>query len=351
MRCKVLLHYWIAVGLTSNWSGGGNSSPFFPMMTVGDLKTFFSSGTVNQALRSSGSATMGQVIQMVVSDMVGKADFWWNQAQDTFDTVSGTAQYFLSNRVFLDKIWGMVDEDNDLPLTKVDLSRIYSYDPTPTETGNQNVWAYVDEASCQAVPTAAGVMTVSSSSVSDTSINFVLKGKVSGIERYETGTLNGTTTVTGALSWDSGEPVAINLNSKAAGLVTFTRGVTMAEIPPGHLRVLRPRIRLGQLVPGTTGDTIRYFFYKRALPLVSDADLVDLPDIAFRALRYGIEEIVFFLVGKTSASEAAFKKYEMAMNELINVSDRDIAGNELKMLQKNIPFAYRLPETITYTVV
>ncbi len=319
------------------------------MMTLGDLKTFFATGTVNQALRAPGSATMGQIVHWVVTDILATADFWWNKGEDTFDTIDGQAQYFLSNRVFMDKIWGMFDEDNDNPIEKKDQDWIYAQDPTPTEEGDPCVWAYVDQATCQAVPTAAGVMTVVGSNATDTGIDIVLKGKSSGIEQYEILTSNGTTTVTGSVSWDASEPVAINLEAKAQGLMTISRGVVMAQIPPGHLRVIRPRIRLYQ-VPGTTGDTLRYFYYKRSVPLVSDADIVDLPDPAFRALRYGIEEIAYFLVGKSTQSESAFQKYDRALNGLVNISERDIAGNEIKDYRRPTPFGFRLPDTINYTV-
>ena len=292
---------------------------------------------------------LGQIVHWVVTDIIGKAEFWWNQANDTFDTVDGQAEYFLNNRVFMDKVWGMFDEDNEWPLIKKDISKFYAYDPTPTDEGDAHFWAYVSQESCQAVPAAAGVMTVVSSNNSDTSINAVLKGKVLNVENYEILTLNGTSTVTGTTSWDASVPVSINLESTAAGLVTFTRGVTMAQIPAGHLRVLRPRIRLYQ-VPGTTGDTIRYHFYKRSIPLVSDYEIVDLPDIAFKALRYGVEEIAYFLVGKLQASNNAFEKYRSACDELVSISERDIAGNEIKNVKETVPYAYRLPEIISGTV-
>ena len=84
---------------------------------------------------------------------------------------------------------------------------------------------------------------------------------------------------------------------------------------------------------------------------MSDADLIDIPDIAFKALRYGLEEISFFLVGKLQASTAAHKKYQEAIRELIAVSERDIAGNEIKNWRESIPLTYRLPDTITGSVL
>src|SRR3990167_1359123 len=320
------------------------------MMTLGQLKTFFATATVNQSLQGTNSP-MGSIVHWVATDIISTADFWWNRGSTSFDTVDGTAQYFLSNQVQDDKIWGMFDEDNDKPLHKKDLEWIYAADPTPTDEGDADYWAYVGQASCQAVATAAGTVSVSSSASADTQKDVVITGVSSGVERYEILTLQGTSTVTGPISWAVTPPLSINLGEICTGVITVTRGaVTVAEIPPKHLRVLRPHVRLFK-VPGTTGDTINYFFYKRATEPVSDADLIDIPDIAFKALRYGLEEISFFLVGKLQASTAAHKKYQEAIRELIAVSERDIAGNEIKNWRESIPLTYRLPDTITGSVL
>jgi hypothetical protein len=129
----------------------------------------------------------------------------------------------------------------------------------------------------------------------------------------------------------------------------MTQSWTVSEIPPNHLRVLRPHIRL-QSVPGTAGDTINYFFYKRASEPVADSDVIDLPDIAFKPLRYGVEEIANFLTGKMQASNNAFEKYRDAKMELILKSERDIAGNEIKNWRESVPFTFRLPETISGSI-
>ena len=319
------------------------------MMTLGDVKTFMSSVTVNQGLAAAGSI-MGNIAHWVVNDIYTTAEFWWNQDEDTFDTVDGQSDYFLNNKVMGNKVWGMYDQDNDRKIHKLDsLQEIYDRDPTPTDEADPRYWAYVRKASCQAVPAAAGTISISSTNASDSG-DFVIRGKVSGIERYEILGVQGTTAVNGSLSWDANEPLMMNLEQAGNGLLTATVGaITVAQIPPGHLRVLRPQIRLDK-VPGTTGDTIRYFFYKRSVPLISDSELVDLPDMAFRAFRYGCEEICFLLVNKIQASQAAFEKREKAISDLIIASERDVAGKELKMAREPSPFAFRLPDLIQYTV-
>lgn len=318
------------------------------MITLGELKEHFATMTVNQGLRGSGSP-LGSIVHWVVTDILSYADYWWNQGSDTFSTVSAQAEYFLNNRVSGDKIWGMFDQTNDRPLHKKTLSYLYSVDPTPTDSGNASFWAYVGQEECQAVPTVAGVATVVSSSAQDSGIEVMLKGKSGGIEYYEALSLTGIGTVTGSVSWDASSPISISLASKTAGVVTVARGaITVGQIPPGHLRVQRPRIRL-MSVPDSV-STIQYFFYKRSLPLVRDSEIVDLPDEAFKALRFGVEEITYQLVGKLQAANNAYNKRKEAIAELISWSERDVAGNEIKIYKEPLPFAYRLPTTINGSV-
>ncbi len=316
------------------------------MMTLGDMKDLMATATVNQALRAQNSI-LGKIVHWVVTDIINTADFWWNQDTDTFVTVASTADYFLNNRVNLDKISIMVNETNNNPIIKKPLTFFYDIDPTPTETGSPGFFAYIGQEECIALPTDAGVVTVNSSSANDTS-EVIFKGKSNGIETYDVVNLNGTSDVIGSVSFDASLPINVNLETACSGLVTATRGVTIAQIPKKHLRVQRTRIKLGP-VPDAA-DTFRYWFYKRSLPLVNDSDLVDLPDVAFKALRSGVEEVCHFLTGKSQASALAFKKYEEDIRKLVSVSERDVAGNEIKDYKEKIPFSARLPESIDFTV-
>lgn len=318
-------------------------------MTLGDLKSFFATATVNQSLRSQNSL-MGKMVHWVLSDIYGCANFWWNQDSDTFTTTSGTATYFLNNRVAMDNVWGMQDQTNDSKIIKKDLSHFYNLDPTPTDTGEPIYWAYVKQAEVSGVPAVAGVLSVVSSSSLDTSISVLVRGKVSGNDFYEVVQLNGTTAAVTTTSWDASAVLSISLESVAAGLVTCTIGAsTVAQIPAGQLRVQRPMIRLFQ-VPGGT-YTIEYHYYKRSIPLVNDAEIVDLPDEGFKALRYGIEEIAHFLNAKLQESNNASQKYQLAKQELISWSERDVAGQILKGNDNHVPFAVRLPELIDGSVL
>ena len=320
------------------------------MITLGDLKDLFAVGTVNQSLNAAGSR-MGKIVHWVLADIYSAADFWWNRANDTFTTVDGTAEYFLNNRVQDNMIWGMQNQSStERKILKKDLSFFYDLDPTPTDTGTPAFWAYVGQAECQAKPTVAGTLSFVSSNAADISIDVPVRGKSGGIERFEILKADGTNTITGTISWDADSLLSISLEQAAAGVLTFTRGaVVVAEIPPGYLRVQRPIVRFFP-VPGSA-DTIQYHYYKKSLPLVSDAEVVDLPDMGFKALRYGCEEIIHFINSQTSESATAFQKYELALKELISKSERDVAGNDIKGIRHTVPFAARLPETIDGSVL
>lgn len=318
------------------------------MITLGDFKTYYAQATVNQSLRASNSL-MGPILHWAITDLISMADFWWNQGNTTFATVSSQAEYFLSTRVSGNRIWGLYNQTEDRKLHERPLDEIYDSDPTPTETGIASFWSYVSQEECQAVPTVAGTISLVSSSTADISKTAVIKGKASGIEQYETLSLNGTTAVTGTISWDASEPLSISLGAACSGVVTATRGaVTVASIPPGHPRVQCPLIRLN-LIPDSA-QTIRYFFYKRSLPLINDNEIVDLPDDAFNAIRCAVAEACYALVGKLQASQLEYQKKKEAIKDLVIWSERNIAQTPIKQFKYPDPVAYRLPDFINYTM-
>ncbi len=319
------------------------------LITLGEFKTFFATAVAFESLRSTDSI-MGQIVHWVATDIIGQAEFWWNRGNDTFDTVDGTAEYFLSPRVYQDKVWGMYDQDNDRKIHKRDLQEFYDSDPTPTEEGDAYCWAYVGQSSCQAVSTAAGTVSVVSSDNDDTSFSAIIQGKVAGIQRYEILELTGATAVTGTLSFAADQALDISVENKPEGVITVTHGsATVASIPPKQRRIRTPHIRFMD-VPGTTGDTINYFFYKNAPEPVDDADFIDFDDAAYTALRSGILEVCLLMTNKPDLSFKAHEKYRQDCMDLIIKSERDIAGNPIKQLRDSTPFAYRLPTTISGSV-
>ena len=315
------------------------------MITLLTLKNECAQFFVNQTIASR----IPDWVEWVLSDILGEYDYWWNKKEFSFSTTSGTAKYYLNHRVNMKQISGMYDTTNNGTIAEVSLESIYNGDPTPTETGTPTRWAFVGQAEVQAVTSAAATVSVVSGSTSDSGMTLLVRGKVSGVERYEEITLNGTTSATGTLSWDSGEIESVVLSAQCVGVVTVTAGsTTIAAIPPGYLRVQCPVIRLWN-VPGGT-YSITYLGYQRPVKPVKNSDIIDIPNEAFKALRYGIEEIAHMNNGDIDFSQAAAGKFKAAKMELYNWSTRSLGMNERKDYVPSASFGYRFPRTISATV-
>lgn len=317
------------------------------MLTYLSLKNEYANVLVNLNI----ATRLNDWIYWVLVDILSEYDYHWNQKSDTITTASGTAEYFLNMRcgTILDE---MFDETNNNIIYKTDLMKMYREEPTPTETGTPNKWAYVREDEVQGVTTAASVVTLSSSSAADTSIVVVVRGRVSGVDRYEEVTLNGTNSVATTLSFDAGTIESIVLSGAAVGIVTATATsgtITLAQIPVGYLRVQCPRIRFWY-VPGSA-LTIRYFYQQKAVRPYRDNDIIDIPDVAFKALRYGIEEIGHINNGDQDYAQAAQGKYAKAKHDLFLWSTRYLKTDEIKDYRPNAAFGFRLPDVITGSIV
>ena len=315
------------------------------MITLSTIKSELKLFHVNQTIGSR----VNDWVYWVLCDIVASNDYWWNKKTATLTTVSGAAEYFLNHRVNMKQLKRFYDTTNNNVIDEVPLEDIYSYDPTPTETGTPTKWAFINQAEVQAVASSAATVSVVSGSTADLSQKVVIRGLVSGIERIEELTLNGTTAVAGTLTWAAGEIESCVLSATCTGTITVTSSATtIVAIPPGYLRIQCPKIRF-QLVPNGT-YSLTYIFYQTPVRPSSDNDIIDLPDEAFKALRYGLEEIGHYNNGDIDFSSAASRKYAEAKRELAIWSQRNLNQNEVKDYATAAPTGYRWPPTITYVV-
>ncbi len=318
------------------------------MITLGLFKTEFAEFLANRNI----ATRLPEWIYWAGIDLISSYDFWWNKKKSSFTTSASVAEYFLSNRVNGKQIIWMGDESNQTrEITEVDLEWIYRTDSTPTDEGDPIHWAYVEQSEVQATNTS-GAVSITSSSSSDSGINVSIKGKVSGVDRYEVLSLNGTSTVTGALTYDADSIESINLESKCTGVVTVTTGsVTIASIPPSLQRILCPRIRLWY-VPSET-LTIPYIYYQRFNKPVNDSDIIDLPDNALKALISGVEYYGHKNNGDIQFANEARSRFEEDKRQLYSWSTRDLNKIKMKKFGTSISNAekWNLPRTISATVL
>jgi len=128
-----------------------------------------------------------------------------------------------------------------------------------------------------AQPVAASVMTVSSSSASDTTQTITIFGTVSGYPDFESINLNGTSTVAGSKSFSSIERVV--KSASTTGRITVTSNsaaVTVSVLPVGDTTagILYRKAQLWPL-PQSVMD-IKVQYYKDVYRLVNDNDVHEL---------------------------------------------------------------------------
>lgn len=319
------------------------------MITLGLLKTELVQFMVNQTI----SDRVPNWVHWVTTDILSAPHkFWWNKKKSSFATVSGTSEYFLSQRVSNWDILWMGDEARQgVEIVKTDLEKIYRHDSTPTDSGDPVVWAPVDMSSVQASNTATTASAVSTSAA-DLSINVIIRGQVSSIERYETISLNGTTPATASspVTWTADTVYSVSLSAVCAGVVTVTIGNAVAVIPPGLQRIQCPRIRLWR-VPGSTVLTLPYIFYQKAMKPVADGDMIDIPDFAFDALLKGLFYWGHRNNGEASLAQSTWNEYLAAKDKLRSVSQLEVTRrNEKDWNVSSGEVPYTIPRTITYTV-
>lgn len=319
------------------------------MITLGLLKTELVQFLVNETI----PARVPNWVYWVMTDILSSPQkFWWNKKKSSLTTVSGTAEYFLTHRVSgWDVIWMGDEARNGFEITKTDLERIYRHDSTPTDTGDPVVWAPVDLSSVQASNTATTASAVSTSTA-DLSVNVIIQGQSSGIDQYETISLNGTTTATATIpvTWTADTVHSVSLSAQCIGVVTVTIGNDIAVIPPGLQRIQCPRIRLWR-VPGSTVLTLPYTYYAKAARPVNDGDMVDIPDFAFDALLKGLFYWGHKNNGETREAQSTWGEYLAAKQKLISFSQTEVTRKQQKEWNTSIrDVPYTIPRTITHTV-
>ena len=314
------------------------------MITLGQLKTEITYFVAKQGINSR----IPLWANLAATKIVNRRPFWWNIRKDSVTTEDGVAEYFFSSEVSDLKIKWFGDESGTFrEIKKVPLDSIYRYDSTPTDEGTPEFWAPVGIHHVTA-NNESDVVTVVSSSASDSQY-VIVRGKVSGILRYEQITLNGTAPVDGTLTWDEGTIESVTLSAAGVGVVTATTGTTtITSIAPGYQRTEAAKFRLWR-VPGEV-LTLPYVFYKKVNVGVKDSDVIDLPDSALEALILGTEYYAHKNNGSIDRALQIKQQFYAEIDELYSISNQEHAMQVGKDFVNKSMVIERLPEYITGSV-
>ena len=191
----------------------------------------------------------------------------------TLTLVAGTQDYALP-RDFGKAVYA-VDPVNNFTYEEVRFDDLAGDPSGIYQQGGANKYT-IYESPVAAQPTSASVVTVVSTSASDSSVAVTIRGVVSGIERYETITLNGTTPAVGSLSFTSINSVSKDLT---VGAVTVTcNSQTIASIEPERKVVRYKLIRFMPIPSAATTVTIPYHILPLPMAQDDDVPVIDIDD-------------------------------------------------------------------------
>lgn len=212
---------------------------------------------------------------------IGREALWKNLRRATTVSVTASTESFnlppqVSDRFFLwheeygyPYVMGYIPEQKFLSLN---VDRDTTGTPTHYRTWTTDM--------ILAQPSSASVITIASSSASDTSISVTVFGIVSGYPDYETITTNasdGTTASAGSKSFTSVDRIV--KASSSVGRITATSNsaaVTVAVLPVGDTTagIIYRKIKLYPLA--SSAFTLNVFYYKDMYRLVNDGDCHEL---------------------------------------------------------------------------
>lgn len=193
-----------------------------------------------------------------------------------FTTVGGTEDYILPDD--FDKELSVLDVTNGSELFRIDTQNWVDKFSTTLNSQLQATNYIILNSPVMVQPTSAGVITVVSSSASDTTGTVRVRGFVSNREDSETINLSGTASSNGTKSFS--RIIGITKSTDTVGAVTISRGTDTLAIlaPENNLSYYK----IMKLVPIPSGSsTIEVNYIPEFLPLSDDEDYpnIDCSDI------------------------------------------------------------------------
>ena len=247
-------------------------------LTLGNIRTEVKANLKNSSIANSRVDLWTNIAQEELWQVI---DPEYGKETTTFTTTSGTRQYNVEASI--NKVLSIVDQTNDLRLSQTSETELERFDPDLDDSGTPYHYSTYGITYVNNQPSAASVITVVSSSDSDTTQTVQVVGTVSGVEDAETLTLNGITNKIGSKSFSALR--RITKSATTVGNVTATSNaaaVTNVIIPSRRIFVEYQPIRLWPVPAGTYTVLVRYI--RNPIPLRDATDIPDIPGIWHNAL-------------------------------------------------------------------
>jgi len=175
----------------------------------------------------------------------------------------------------IDRIALVRQTASPIKLRQIPDDRFFELIPNPTATGNPRwyrLWDQEGVATRLATADKVDVVSDSTSDAGDSTLAVTVSGYVSGIWRTETYALNGTTKVTGSLTFDARE-IYVSKQKDTTGTITVSENsgaTTLTTVSPDERS---PKFRVMTLYPNPgSALTISMEYYTRMPLLENDSD-------------------------------------------------------------------------------
>jgi hypothetical protein len=242
----------------------------------------------------------------------------WLRRKHDITTVSGTTDYVLPRDV--DRIAIVRQETTPAKLRQVSDRRFYLYDAKRDESGTPVVyrlWEVSGVSTKLATADTIDVVSSSSSDGSDTELAVTVWGYVSGIIRNETYALNGTTEVTGSLTFQA-DDIFVSKQKDTTGIITVTEnsgGDTLVVLSPTDRN---PLFKVMSLYPiPDAAITVNLEYYTRIRELTNDSDVPQFDSKWHHAVTKGVLAKIYQHLGKETETQAAIAMYRSTVRSMV----------------------------------
>lgn len=237
------------------------------------------SNVQNEVLDTSTS------IQSVIKNYINRRYFqilrainWENiNPNYTFNTIAGTQSYVLPDD--FGKPFIVRDANNQNELAELDYQSLISKNISVISSSGIPTQYSIIEDRIQDQPTSASILTLVSTSASDTTQTILIRGISSSVEVYESVSVNGISSVTTTNSYT--RIISISKSAVSVGKITATSNsgaVTVVAVPPIVTTPFFKKITFNYIPSSVITIALPYYIKPSVLVDDNDYPIIDVSD-------------------------------------------------------------------------
>jgi len=250
----------------------------------------------------------------------------FNRRKTTITTVASTEDYLLPRDCEDISLIRQTTSPQKVYFVPDDL--FYEFIPNPTATGNPKWYRLWEEEGVSVRLSADDLVTVKSSSTSDTSQTVRIVGyDTAGLLRTESLTLSGVALVNGTITYDSGKPLKVSKSADTVGIITVAKQTapltTLVQLAPTETMA---RFKIISFYPiPSSAITLYLEYFTRIRRLEGDNDVPDIDERWLWVVRVGTMAKVYQYQGKEALFTATQGMFASGVRSMVRT---DMANSD-----------------------